>query len=93
MCFLWPYTLCGDHPHLIYVYCIYVYVYVYNITAVRICSLQPLKRPRSLAWCFTSLFDSSGQAGVDVLSVDVKPSVEFMTRLVPLPVQVLQQLS
>lgn len=65
----------------------------HRLTAIRLCSLQPLKHLRSLAQCFTSLSDSGGQAGVDVLSVNVKPSVEFVTRLVPLPVQVLQQLS
>lgn len=45
------------------------------------------------AGCFTSLCDSGWQAGVDVLSMDVQPSVEFMTRLLPHPVQVAQQLS
>ncbi len=42
---------------------------------------------------FNVVTDSGGQAGVDVLSVDVKPSVELMARLLALPVQVLQQLS
>ena len=51
----------------------------------------PGKLPNDLT-VFTSLYDSGGQKGVDVLSVDVKSSVEFMTRLIAFPMQVLQQL-
>lgn len=66
-----------------------------HLTAVLRDNLQPLTRLRNPAQVlfFTSLYDSGGQAAVDVLSVDVKSSVEFITSLLALPVQVVQQLS
>lgn len=41
---------------------------------------------------FTSLCDSGGQTGINVLSVDMKSSIELITSLLALPVQVGQQL-
>ena len=61
-------------------------------TSIHLCEKLHLKNTLRSVFVCTFLYDSGGQAGVDVLSVDVKSSVEFMTCLLALPVQVLQQL-